>query len=604
MTVVLSSNIDYGVEIPDSVSWLVLSKAVTEKSLVFTASANDGVTERSTAIRIYATDDSGLEQSVEVTQAVLAANLDVTEAVNVSKSGEEFVVVLEAESSVSSMPDWVSLVEVKSDTGLSFTFTSESYSGEDFGRYGDIVFREVASGASVRVAVSQGDVFYHEASGSDETLSTDLAKYFGDDYSSTLTSVQIYGTLNEADLLHLGSLPLTAIDIYNTTVVGEINVGTTNSPSVVDGNAIPYSFIDCYSIDDPNTTLQMVVLPSDVTHIGGYSFYGCSALSSIDLSSITEIGKGAFIHCTSLASIDLPLVTDLGYSAFYGCSSLASIDLPSATSVSTNAFHSCTSLTSITLPLATSVGSFSFCQCNSLTHIDIPMVTSIGGYAFYECTALTLIDIPLVTSVDQCAFLRCSSINSIDLPMVTSVGQNAFSGCTSLSSINIPLVIEVGNFAFSSCSSLVSIDLPLVKSVDVYAFSSCSSLSSVNLPLVTEVGNFAFNDCISLISIDLPLVTSVGEQAFKGCISLDYIDLPLVIEVGAGAFSFCTSLISIKLATSSGARLSSNDYMFVNYTKAVDAVLTVGSANIQYVNGNIFTDTAGSTTTFSEIIVL
>ena len=52
--------------------------------------------------------------------------------------------------------------------------------------------------------------------------------------------------------------------------------------------------------------------------IGGYAFYQCSSLLSVDLPSATSIGYNAFYYCEKLTTVDLPMATSIGA---YVCSS-------------------------------------------------------------------------------------------------------------------------------------------------------------------------------------------------------------------------------------------------------------------------------------------
>ena len=79
-------------------------------------------------------------------------------------------------------------------------------------------------------------------------------------------------------------------------------------------------------------------------------------------SGVTSIADWGFFGCTSLVSIDLPDgLTHIGYGAFYSCTSLFTIGLPdSLTSISGQAFRSCTSLTLVYVPEGCSVGPVAF----------------------------------------------------------------------------------------------------------------------------------------------------------------------------------------------------------------------------------------------------
>ena len=70
-----------------------------------------------------------------------------------------------------------------------------------------------------------------------------------------------------------------------------------------------------------------MTIPSGVTSIGEYAFYGCSGLTSLTIpSGVTSIGYRAFQGCSGLTSMIIPSgVTAIGKEAFYGCSGLTSI---------------------------------------------------------------------------------------------------------------------------------------------------------------------------------------------------------------------------------------------------------------------------------------
>ena len=74
-----------------------------------------------------------------------------------------------------------------------------------------------------------------------------------------------------------------------------------------------------------------LVIPSSVTSIGSYAFFGCNTLTSIDIpNSVTSIGDYAFKGCTKLTSVTIPLVIPptLGSGAFKNVASGCSIFVP------------------------------------------------------------------------------------------------------------------------------------------------------------------------------------------------------------------------------------------------------------------------------------
>ena len=93
-----------------------------------------------------------------------------------------------------------------------------------------------------------------------------------------------------------------------------------------------------------------MTLPSSVTSISDYAFYGCSGLTSLTIpSGVTSIGDFAFKGCSGLTSLTIPSsVASIGNYAFAGCSGLTSLTIPSSvTSIGYGAFAGCSGLTSI-----------------------------------------------------------------------------------------------------------------------------------------------------------------------------------------------------------------------------------------------------------------
>ncbi|MFI3315144.1 MAG: leucine-rich repeat domain-containing protein, partial [Rikenellaceae bacterium] len=118
----------------------------------------------------------------------------------------------------------------------------------------------------------------------------------------------------------------------------------------------------------------------NVTTIGDYAFFYCSALAAIEMPNVTTIGYGAFVSCSALTAIELPNVTTIGYSAFISCSALTAIELPSSvTSIGEYAF-AMTGISTLTLNWSgdqiLSYDSDWFLYSNSLTTIYIPSGTT------------------------------------------------------------------------------------------------------------------------------------------------------------------------------------------------------------------------------------
>lgn len=67
-----------------------------------------------------------------------------------------------------------------------------------------------------------------------------------------------------------------------------------------------------------------------VTSIGGWAFYGCSGLTSVDIpDGVTSIGEYAFYYCSGLTPVDIPnSVTSIGEGAFSHCDTIEEFIFP------------------------------------------------------------------------------------------------------------------------------------------------------------------------------------------------------------------------------------------------------------------------------------
>lgn len=394
---------------------------------------------------------------------------------------------------------------------------------------------------------------------------------------------------------------ITSVTIPNTvTSIGQSAFyGCKNLTSATLGNSVATIG---YSAFNSCVSLTEISIPASVESIGSYAFSNCEGLTKANFASvenlcniefssreanplynakvlyingaevtnvtipstITQIKPYTFYGDTALISVSVPnTVTTIGSSAFYGCKSMTTVNVPaSVTSIGSGAFGNCRSLTSLSLPNGiTSIGSYAFEECRGLTSINIPTsVTTINNGTFSDCTNLTSITIPNgVTTIGSDAFDNCESATSITIPTsVTSIGRSAFQYCVGAKSVTIPnSVSTIGERAFGYVKNIIYHGsatgspwgaLTMNGTVDggfIYADAAKTQLTayvgnggSVSIPDgVVSIGKAAFAES-AVTSVTIPnSVTSIGYDAFWGCENLTSVSVGnSVTRVGAYAF--------------------------------------------------------------------
>lgn len=401
---------------------------------------------------------------------------------------------------------------------------------------------------------------------------------------------------------------LKSIDLSSCEIVGSNSFGgCTQLESVLlkvckrIGSAAFYN----YFLENRCRKLKSV---GDISHcesIEESAFYGCTSLTSVDLSSCKTIGNNSFRDCSALESVgSTKLLTKIPEAAFYGCSNLQKIDLSNCASIGSsafyncgikkielsatktiekNAFSNCGSLTEVTgLKLIKSLSNGAFANCNKLSSIDLSKIESLGldcmsGTAvvnvelsnlkrwgvrvFKDCKKLTSVTFPeSIDSIPTMAFWNCEKLSTIDLSHCTLIGGGAFYNCASLTDINLLNVkqIEYTTYSenyqsffggsFKNCNNLTSVTLGSCQKLGNMAFYGCTSLKKVTIDSCKNFGGSVFYGCTSLKEVNLGRCQNLGAYAFEGCTSLEKITLPkTVTNLGSGAFRYCTSLKEVTL---------------------------------------------------------
>lgn len=250
--------------------------------------------------------------------------------------------------------------------------------------------------------------------------------------------------------------------------------------------------------------LTSAIIPSTVSAISAYAFYGHSELQKITIpTSVTTIGENAFENCTGLADVNIASIEKW-------CGLIFQNNKSNPLTYANNLYCNDKLVTTlVTASTVSKIESYAFYNYSKLRSIDISNgIKAIGDSAFYNCTGLTSIEIPSnISSINSNAFEKCRYLSSITAP--TYVASNIAKTCGSNSfRIVINGGSSINDSAFSNCSSLTSIEISnTVRSIGQLAFSGCTKLKSITIPKsVTSIGKGAFSNCYNLQSMVIPFV--------------------------------------------------------------------------------------------------
>ena len=246
-----------------------------------------------------------------------------------------------------------------------------------------------------------GNNAFLDCTGLTSVYITDLASWCKIAFSSNPLSYAHHLFLNGEEIKDL-VIPnsVTSIGHYAFwSCSGLTSVTIPNSVTTIGNGA----FRDC-------TSLTSVTIPNSVTSIGGSAFSGCTGLTSVYITDLAAWCKIDFsdsesnplysahhllLNSEEVKDLVIPNnVTTIGGWAFRGCEGLTSVTIPnSVTTIGHSALAYCTGLTSVTIPNSvTTIEDATFYGCTGLTSVIIGnSVTTIGNAAFRDCYRLNTI---------------------------------------------------------------------------------------------------------------------------------------------------------------------------------------------------------------------
>lgn len=330
-------------------------------------------------------------------------------------------------------------------------------------------------------------------------------------------------------------------DAFKNCGIEEVTIGRNLKASIFVRNAI----------------LAKVVFGSNIKNIPDDAFYGCSNLSSVDLSNVESIGNSAFAS-TKLEKVEIPAqLSYLGTSVFSNCKSLTSV------SIKAN---------------ITSIPNFSFMDCSSLSTIEYPSaVTIIGESAFSGCGFTSFKLNENVIEIQREAFCNCGKLENIEWGNVSLIGYNAFEGC-GFKELSLPNSLRsIYRDAFRCCDKLTKVDLSKTNVTEIGCFANCYALKEVSFPQnLTGIGYECFKGCSSIVSLSLPsTLETLSGKDFQGMSSLTEMDLSdtKIKSLSYDCFKDCSSLQKI-VFPSSLESLNSSAFENATALKEVDLVHT------------------------------
>ena len=347
-------------------------------------------------------------------------------------------------------------------------------------------------------------------------------------------------------------------------------------PSSSEEIVIPNTVLTIYGLDQEHyafspskTTLKRFKFEEGnlLQTISKYSFYYCTSLEEINLSScshLTTIGQSAFEHCESVQTILLPIsfkLTDIASNAFSYCS-FSTITFPNTTkTIGQSLLAYNTKLSSIIFESTcqiTFLPKYFIAGCESLLEFTIPK--SVSSIDSFSENAIGLKNITVDDGNEQYksydGVLYDISFTSLYVFPINRDGTYEIP-----KDINNLKCIEWASFMYSK---LNSIKIPeTVEIIRGYAFAS-SQISSITLyGNLNTIEGSAFRSCTELTSIDIPgSVTFIGNEAFYGCISLTSIKLPASLtDIEGGIFVLCKNLT---ITFDSGSKFTVKDDFLVD----------------------------------------
>lgn len=342
-----------------------------------------------------------------------------------------------------------------------------------------------------------------------------------------------------------------------------------------------------------NKSIDEVTIPSSVSIIPDFCFYGCTSLSSVKIEgTVTSIGKNAFAN-TSVRNITLPAsVRKIWFNSFDKCNMKLLASVPPQIQLGETVSYKDTNDKLKNWNVEIPSGSFKEYHENDMWNkAVIKEKGAMNKYVIYmekPGTIMSKIPMSVWSSIDT--LIINGSLYDTDMAIIRKMvslkyvdiqntvisespetkaerkrHKESLNAAAKLIGISADMAYNDGDIstpAYMMAKSISDISetessVSGVKESAKYSmipsesFIGLKKLKIVKLPQGTVyIGDEAFKGCISLSTVDIPKSTKIiGMETFSGCENLKIEKFPQNIStLKTGAFRNCTSLNEIDLS--------------------------------------------------------
>jgi hypothetical protein len=330
-----------------------------------------------------------------------------------------------------------------------------------------------------------------------------------------------------------------------------------------------------------------IILPDAATMIASSNISPESFEDTEDLindSEEIETNNYAFRHFTRLRSVTGKNISFIGTFAFFNCSALADVNLPKANTVMDYAFYNCAAFKKLELENLSRIMPSAFENCAALERVDFPLVNIISQKAFKGCTNLTEVNFIKAMLIEEEAFRNCSKLKRarflID-PARTSSGHpldpwrdnqlipyradsmafhsNVFRGCTSLEMLDMRFIWNV----YFGAGALSDIG----KSLNLHLFDDDGTISYGHPQVELLLGKRPVSDD-NKKDLDIGELTLKELKIFTSNVTLETDSQIMYTDNTAGADGYASIRNNINAVYNTGDR-------FINYNEPKNPAVKV-----------------------------